>query len=139
MTDDELVRKTALLNCEIIITHGLTEGGVGFEWHGLFIHDPFADPQYGAFPVDPVQQYGDAYTGSIFVSRANSLPRVDARSGTRKTPAGLSIRRAQPLALTGPRRLRAGRHFPGNEEALLVGFTSVHVPPAAQLPQGVAD
>ena len=97
MTDDELVRKTALLNCEIIITHGLTEGGVGFEWHGLFIHDPFADPQYGAFPVDPVQQYGDAYTGSIFVSRANSLPRVDARSGTRKTPAGLSIRRAQRL------------------------------------------
>ena len=41
-----------------------------------------------------------------------------------------------PLALTAPRRLRAGRHFPGNEEALLVGFTSVHVPPAAQLPQG---
>jgi len=41
-----------------------------------------------------------------------------------------------PLALTGPRRLRAGRHFPGNEEALLVGFTSVNVPPAAQLPQG---
>jgi len=41
-----------------------------------------------------------------------------------------------PLALTGPRRLRAGRHFPGNEEALLVGFTSVRVPPAAQLPQG---
>ena len=41
-----------------------------------------------------------------------------------------------PLALTGPRRLRAGRHFPGNEEALLVGFTTVHVPPAAQLPQG---
>ena len=41
-----------------------------------------------------------------------------------------------PLALTGPRRLRAGRRFPGNEEALLVGFTSVHVPPAAQLPLG---
>jgi len=41
-----------------------------------------------------------------------------------------------PLALTGPRRLRAGRHFPGNEESLLVGFNSVHVPPAAQLPQG---
>ena len=68
MTDDELVRKTALLNYEIIITHDLTDGGVGFEWHGLFIHDPFADPQYGAFPVDPVQQYGDAYKGSIFVS-----------------------------------------------------------------------
>lgn len=41
-----------------------------------------------------------------------------------------------PLALTGQRRLRAGRHFPGNEEALLVGFTSVQVPPADQLPQG---
>ncbi len=41
-----------------------------------------------------------------------------------------------PLALPGPRRLRAGRHFPGNEEALLVGFTSVRVPPPAQLPQG---
>ena len=49
-----------------------------------------------------------------------------------------------PLALTGPRRLRAGRHFPGNEEALLVGFTSVHVPagrPVAPRPRlsGVAD
>lgn len=30
----------------------------------------------------------------------------------------------------------AGRHFPGNEEALLVGFALVHVPPADQLPQG---
>jgi hypothetical protein len=33
-------------------------------------------------------------------------------------------------------RVLAGRHFPGNEEALLVGFASVHVPPADQLPQG---
>ena len=33
-------------------------------------------------------------------------------------------------------RLRAGRYFPGNEEALLVGFSSVHVPPVDQLPQG---
>jgi Putative PD-(D/E)XK family member, (DUF4420) len=33
-------------------------------------------------------------------------------------------------------RLRAGRHFPGNEEALLVGFRVAHLPPAAQLPQG---
>jgi hypothetical protein len=41
-----------------------------------------------------------------------------------------------PLALTGPRKLRAGRYFPSNEEALLVGFTAVQVPPAAQLPQG---
>ena len=68
MTDDELVRKTVLLNYEIIITHGLTDGGVGFEWQGLFIHNPFADPQYGAFAVDPVQRYGDAYMESIFAT-----------------------------------------------------------------------
>lgn len=36
----------------------------------------------------------------------------------------------------GPCRLLAGRRFPGNEEALLVGFGSVRVPPAVQLPQG---
>ena len=56
-----------------------------------------------------------------------------ALGGSAGGPEGWS---AIPLALTGPRRLRAGRHFPGNEEALLVGFTSVRVPPAAQLPQG---
>jgi hypothetical protein len=44
--------------------------------------------------------------------------------------------RTIPVALGGPCRLRAGRHFPGNEEALLVGFTSESVPPADQLPQG---
>lgn len=38
-----------------------------------------------------------------------------------------------PLA---PPRIRAGRHFPQNEEALLVGFASVHVPAAVQFPQG---
>lgn len=37
-------------------------------WKDTFIHDPFADPQYGAFPVDPVEQYGDAYLGSIFIT-----------------------------------------------------------------------
>jgi len=67
MTVEELVRKAAAINYEIIIAHGL-DGGVGFEWQGLFIHDPFADPQYGAFPVDPAQQYGDAYRQSIFVT-----------------------------------------------------------------------
>ena len=36
----------------------------------------------------------------------------------------------------GPCPLLAGRHFPGNEEALLVGLDSAGVPPAAQLPQG---
>ena len=44
--------------------------------------------------------------------------------------------RTIPVALGGPCRLRAGRHFPGNEEALLVGFASGNVPPADQLPQG---
>jgi hypothetical protein len=67
MTAEEMARKTAAINYEIVITHGL-DGGVGFEWQGLFIHDPFMDPQYGAFGVDPVQQYGDAYKGSIFVT-----------------------------------------------------------------------
>jgi hypothetical protein len=67
MTAEELARKTAAINYEIIITHG-SDGGVGFGWDGLFIHDPFTDPQYGAFDVDPVQQYGDAYTQSIFVN-----------------------------------------------------------------------
>lgn len=33
-------------------------------------------------------------------------------------------------------RILAGRHFPENEEALLIGFASVHVLPADQLPQG---
>lgn len=68
MTDEEMIRRTATINYEILITHGLSDSGVGFEWHGVFIHDPFTDPQYGAYPVDPVEQYGDAYTESIFVT-----------------------------------------------------------------------
>ncbi len=44
--------------------------------------------------------------------------------------------RTIPVAPTGPCPLRAGRRFPGNEEALLVRFNSVRVPPAEQLPQG---
>ena len=35
-----------------------------------------------------------------------------------------------------PCRVLAGRHFPGNEEALLFGFRAVRVPPIDQLPQG---
>lgn len=41
-----------------------------------------------------------------------------------------------PIGSNGPCRLLAGRHFPGNEEALLVGFASLRIPPAEQLPQG---
>jgi len=68
MSAEELARKTAAINYEIIITHGFSDGAVGFEWHGLFIHDPFSDSQYGAFDVDPVQQYGDAYLSSSFAT-----------------------------------------------------------------------
>jgi hypothetical protein len=68
MTSEEMVRKTAAISYEIVVTHGFADGGVGFEWEGLFIHDPFVDPQYGAFPVDPTQQYGEAYLLSSFVT-----------------------------------------------------------------------
>jgi hypothetical protein len=33
-------------------------------------------------------------------------------------------------------RVLAGRHYPGNEEAILFGFSSIRIPPADQLPQG---
>ncbi|MEO6829655.1 MAG: PD-(D/E)XK motif protein, partial [Acidobacteriaceae bacterium] len=36
----------------------------------------------------------------------------------------------------GPCRLAAGRHFPGKEEALLVGFSDVSIPTAEKLPDG---
>jgi hypothetical protein len=44
--------------------------------------------------------------------------------------------RTIPINLEGPCRLLAGRHFPGNEEAVLIGFPSVRVPSDSQLPQG---
>ncbi len=44
--------------------------------------------------------------------------------------------RTIPIEPNGPRQLLAGRHFPGNEEAVLVGFNAVRVPHASQLPQG---
>ena len=65
MTDEEMARKAAALNYEIIVVHGV-EGGVGFVWRETFIHNPFVDPQYGAFDVDPVEQYGAAYLESVF-------------------------------------------------------------------------
>src|ERR1043166_5565166 len=67
MTAEQMARKAAEINFEIVITHGL-KGGVGFLWREIFIHDPFVDPQYGAFPVDPAEQYGDAYRRSIFAT-----------------------------------------------------------------------
>lgn len=44
--------------------------------------------------------------------------------------------RTIPIARCSPCRILAGRHFPGNEEALLVGFSPVRLPPANHLPQG---
>ncbi len=44
--------------------------------------------------------------------------------------------RTIPVAHGGPCPLLAGRHFPGNEEALLVGFNNICVPASELLPQG---
>jgi hypothetical protein len=44
--------------------------------------------------------------------------------------------RTIPIELSAPCRLLAGRHCPGNEEAILVGFRGVKLPPDAHLPQG---
>lgn len=44
--------------------------------------------------------------------------------------------RTIPVASGKDFRLLAGRHFPGNEEAVLVGFRSVRVPSADSLPEG---
>ena len=44
--------------------------------------------------------------------------------------------RTIPLAPALPLRVLAARSFPGNEEAILVGFRNVRVPPAQHLPQG---
>lgn len=63
-TKDDLVRNTARINF-VILAHG-EQPVVGFTWRDTFIHDPFADPQYGAFTVDPVRRYGDAYLYSVF-------------------------------------------------------------------------
>jgi hypothetical protein len=40
------------------------------------------------------------------------------------------------IDLNAPCLLLAGRHFPGDEESVLVGFRSVHMPPDGHLPQG---
>ncbi|MBK9246084.1 MAG: PD-(D/E)XK motif protein [Burkholderiales bacterium] len=45
--------------------------------------------------------------------------------------------RTIPITPAGPCQLCAGRRFPGNEEALLAGFSSVTVPRAENLPEGV--
>lgn len=49
---------------------------------------------------------------------------------------GASGWRTIPVAANLPARVRAGRHFPGNDEALLVGFSSAQLPSATRLPEG---
>ena len=44
--------------------------------------------------------------------------------------------RTIPVAYGGECRFLAGRHFPGNEEALLVGFSAILLPPVNHLPEG---
>ena len=53
-------------------------------------------------------------------------------SGNRSTPGWHSIE----LLNTGSCRVRAARHSPGNEEAVLVGFSKTRIAPSTQLPQG---
>jgi hypothetical protein len=51
-------------------------------------------------------------------------------------PSGSEGWRTIKVGDGGPCPLLAGRHFPGNEEALLVGLDSVRLPPTELLPQG---
>lgn len=44
--------------------------------------------------------------------------------------------RTIPIAASGPCVLSVGRRFPGNEEALLVGFSGAMIPAAEKLPEG---
>jgi hypothetical protein len=44
--------------------------------------------------------------------------------------------RSIPVAAVGPCVLMAGRHLPGNEEAVLAGFASARLVPAEKLPEG---
>lgn len=44
--------------------------------------------------------------------------------------------RTIPIDVGGLCRLLAGRHFPGADEAVLIGFSTVRLPPEKQLPQG---
>lgn len=44
--------------------------------------------------------------------------------------------RTIPIGAIGRARVLAGRHLPGNEEAVLVGFADGRLPPADQLPKG---
>ncbi|NWD74438.1 PD-(D/E)XK motif protein [Pseudomonas gingeri] len=55
-----------------------------------------------------------------------------ALSGNASTPGWRSI----DLFQSGTCRVKAARHAPGNEEAILIGFSSAKIAPASQFPQG---
>src|SRR5579862_5201400 len=74
--DEAVARKAAEINFEIVVAHGFGECNVGFIWQATFIHNPFVDPQYGAFVVDPVGQYGDDYLNSIFATDPGTALRM---------------------------------------------------------------
>lgn len=57
----------------------------------------------------------------------------DALSGS----SGVGGWRSIAVAAAGPCILMAARRFPGNEEALLAGFSSARVPAAEKLPEGL--
>lgn len=68
-------------------------------------------------------------------------PRTDAES-LRQAWRALSCKgggegwRTIPIQLEAPCNLLAGRHCPGNEEAIILGFRGVRLPPDSHLPQG---
>lgn len=67
------------------------------------------------------------------VSDAEILGVWKALSGNSSTPGWRAIDLVQQ---TGSCRVKAARHTPGNEEAVLVGFANTKIASAAQLPQG---
>jgi hypothetical protein len=69
------------------------------------------------------------------MARQNSRRLIDA---WRALSGGTSVDgwRTIPVELGGPCRLLAGKHFPGDYEAILVGFKSANIPAQNQLPQG---
>ena len=67
------------------------------------------------------------------VSDAQILGVWRALSGNSSTPGWRTI---DLVSQTGSCRIRAARHSPGNEEAVLVGFSNTKIATTQQLPQG---
>lgn len=67
------------------------------------------------------------------VSESQVLSVWRALAGNSSVPGWRTI---ELISQAGSCRIRAARHSPGNEEAVLVGFPNTKLPPAVQLPQG---